>query len=194
MAPSIVLLVLLWLIPWPTYWGYTRTTLGKKWPFTYLPPLRKKLSANYGPGVVIINAICCFGFVVLYFYVSALPRYNTPKWEVNVKYSAGLALPAFAFIGGYNDPAMAVFPGGPTNCSFPIWAPNFANDCPHEVFPNETTDIHTISGVYGDLQAYVFDPNKLQSGKDLAVTQSDRLVLQVRVSCEFRITNSKLRS
>jgi hypothetical protein len=133
-----------------------------------------------------LTSFFCFVFVIVYFRTNAVNKYGTSDWAFQVEYNESLALPAFALVGGYQDAAMATFAGGGTKCTFPIWVNNSSNDCPLDAFKSKQT-IRTTSGVYGNLTAYVFDPAKLQAGKNLSTALSDRVLLKVNVNCDRSI-------
>ena len=130
-----------------------------------------------------LNATSCFVLAIAYLYASGIPAYNTPKWETSVNFVESLTPPAVAFLSGYIDAAIVNFPQGPTLCTFPIWVPSTSNNCPQEAFNASISTISTTSGVWGDLQAYVFNPTELASDKNTFTTLSDRLVLQIPVQC-----------
>ena len=183
---ALLMLLLLWFVPWSHLTKSVGETLeGSRFSFfAAIPRFGTTVAANYGALVNLVNALACLGLVVAYFYANALDKYNTPKWQTNVTYFPGIAPPAFAFIGGYTDARMATLVTGPTNCSFPQWVEDMSNNCEEEAFPNQTKTLRTTSGVYGDLQAYIFQPSKLKPGKNLSTTLSDRVALQIPVSCK----------
>jgi hypothetical protein len=124
--------------------------------------------------------------VIVYLRAVALPRYGRPLWESQVVYNETLIPPAFAFLGGgtYVDAAMAAFTGGGTVCTFPQYADNSSADCP-AAFSDEQSTLHINSGIYGDLDAYIFDPRELPAGKNSYTALSDRVLLRVNMNCKY---------
>ncbi|KAJ6115718.1 hypothetical protein N7523_006135 [Penicillium sp. IBT 18751x] len=136
--------------------------------------------------VALPNAALCFALVIAYLRAYAIPQYYEAEWEYGVEYNESLTPPGFAFVGGYDDAAMANFAGGNVTCTFPSWVSNSSNDCPPEAFNSTQQKILTNSDIYGILDAYVFDSKHLASGKNVSTELADRLLLQIKVNYNVR--------
>jgi len=137
------------------------------------------------------NAFCCFTLVVVYLYASAIPQYNTPRWQRGVNFTDTLSLPAFAFIMShyyFRTPA-------DTSRTFCYNSPSNGKSflCPGAAFSSKPIELYLTSSEQPDLVAYIFNSTYLQreaNTGELGFNQAlgNQVQISIDVNCEISLS------
>jgi hypothetical protein len=152
-----------------------------------------EVASNYGPAVNMINAFCCFTLVVVYLYASAIPQYNTPKWQSGVNFTDTINLPAFAFILSNNyfrTPADT----SRTFC-YDLLSNGKSVFCPKAAFSGTPTELYLTSSANPDVIAYIFNSTHIQREANtgqLGFNQALGNQVQISIDVDCRISLSQL--
>lgn len=111
--------------------------------------------------------------VSLYFWLSALPTFDSPEWDFKIDYPSEGSQPAASILSFdiNGDAASANLDTSLTDCTFPRWN----SSCTEAM-----SDISWFNSTYGDLQHYQYDG--LQAVSPFTKL-SDQLVLKTWMTC-----------
>ncbi|KAH7081956.1 hypothetical protein BKA63DRAFT_589852 [Paraphoma chrysanthemicola] len=128
-----------------------------------------------------IVEVFSFVLVLAYFYSSAIPQYESYKWDRETEFKIDLQPPAVALFGDYNDAVSASLMSDWSTCWFPRWTKNKTTLC-SEQFPNKLQWMHTET--YGTVSYYHYKPADETQYKSI----SDQLDLQALVTLKQKLT------
>lgn len=135
-----------------------------------------------------LNAFCCFTLVVLYLYASAIPQYNTLRWESGVNFTDSLSLPAFAFVLNH------YYFRTPTDTSrtfcYDLMSNGTSQFCPKAAFSSTPIELYLTSSEQPDVVAYIFNSTYLQreaNTGELGFDQAlgNQVLISVDLNCEI---------
>jgi len=127
-----------------------------------------------------VNALLCFGGVILYYFF-ARHEYFKQNWDSKINYNETLYPPAFAFVNGYNDAAMANVLGSQILCTYPSY--NESNFCNGTAFNTTTTKL--MDSPYGNLDAHIFNSTLLNVSSQTYNALSSTISLQLAMNCKY---------